>query len=380
MTQQKNIAIIGPSRRFLSGVSYYTIRLSNALSEFFKVKAILFRKMLPKKLFPGWRRVGEDLTKIGFDEKVEVYEILDWHSPISWLKAYRIAKKCDALIFEWWTSSVAHMYLAIALMNRKRIPIILEFHEVVDPLENAILPIRLYSRIMGKFVRSLASHYVAHSEADREMISRIYKIPKEKISVIPHGLYDHYERIEHAKEILGIKEKFAILFFGLIRPYKGLKHLIEAFEILSEEIAENSRLLIVGETWEDRESIRLAMNSKRKEKITIVNRYVPDSEVSLYFSASDVLVLPYTRASQSGVAHIGMTFGLPIVATRVGGLSDSLGNYKGTIFVEPNAEEIARAIAEVYNKKPEKFPVPENLKWEKVAELWKSLLEELAKD
>jgi hypothetical protein len=77
------------------------------------------------------------------------------------------------------------MYLAISLLNRKRIPIILEFHEVVDPLENAILPIRLYSRIMGKFVRSLASHYVAHSEADREMISRIYKIPKEKISLTP---------------------------------------------------------------------------------------------------------------------------------------------------------------------------------------------------
>jgi hypothetical protein len=71
MTQQKNITIIGPSRRFLSGVGYYgyyTIHLSNALSEFFKVKAILFRKMLPKKLFPGWRRVGEDLTKIGFSE------------------------------------------------------------------------------------------------------------------------------------------------------------------------------------------------------------------------------------------------------------------------------------------------------------------------
>jgi len=171
-----------------------------------------------------------------------------------------------------------------------------------------------------------------------------------------------------------------ILFFGLIRPYKGLRYLIDAFEALPEEIAENSRLLIVGEAWEDRESLRLAMSSRRREKITIVNRYVPDSEVSLYFSASDVLVLPYTRASQSGVAHIGMAFGLPIVATRVGGLSDSLGNYKGTIFVEPNAEEIARAIAEVYNKKPEKFPVPENLKWEKVAELWKLLLEELAKD
>ena len=62
------------------------------------------------------------------------------------------------------------------------------------------------------------------------------------------------------------------------------------------------------------------MNSKRKEKITIVSRYVPDSEVSLYFSASNVLILLYTRASQSGVAHIGMHFGMPIIATEVGGL------------------------------------------------------------
>jgi hypothetical protein len=69
-----------------------------------------------------------------------------------------------------------------------------------------------------------------------------------------------------------------------------LRYLIDAFEALPEEIAENSRLLIVGEAWEDRESLRLAMSSRRREKITIVNRYVPDSEVSLYFSASDVLV------------------------------------------------------------------------------------------
>jgi len=376
----KEVAIVGPSKKFLSGVSYYTIRLSNALTEFAEVKAILFRNMLPKRLFPGWKRVGEDLTNLKFDENVKVYEILDWYNPLSWLKAYGIAKKCDAMIFEWWTSSIAHMYLTISILNRKNIPIILEFHEVVDPLESAILPIRFYSRVMGKAIRKLASHYVVHSEADKNLISEIYRVPKEKISVIPHGLYDHYEKVEKAKEVLGIKEEFVILFFGLIRPYKGLRYLVEAFEALPEKVAENSRLLIVGEAWEDKESIKLAMNSKRKENITIINRYVPDSEVSLYFSASDVLVLPYTRASQSGVAHIGMSFGLPIVATKVGGLSDSLGNYIGTKFVEPDAKEIARAIEEVYHERPKKFPVPENLKWEKITKIWKSLLEELAKD
>jgi glycosyltransferase involved in cell wall biosynthesis len=371
---QKEIAIIGPSKKFLSGVSYYTIRLSNALSEFAEVKAILFRNMLPKRLFPGWKRVGEDLTKLEFNENVKVYEILDWYNPISWFKAYRIARKCDAIIFEWWTSSVAHMYLAIGLLNRKNIPIILEFHEVVDPLENAILPIRLYSRIMGKLIRSLASHYVVHSKADLDLITSIYGIPKEKVSVIPHGIYDHYERIENAREILGIRENFVILFFGLIRPYKGLRYLIEAFEALPEEITENSRLLIVGEAWEDKDSLKLAMSSKRKEKITIVDRYVPDSEVSLYFSASDVLVLPYTRASQSGVAHIGMHFGMPIIATEVGGLKESLSEYSGVIFVEANARSITEALMKVYGGK-RKFEAPESLRWENIAKKWTGVLE-----
>ncbi len=373
------IAIFGPSKLFLSGISYYTIRLSNALSAHAEIKAILFRKMLPKKLFPGWRRVGENLTKVDFNSKVSVHEILDWNNPISWLKAYRLAKDCDAVVFQWWTSSVAHMYIAIEMLNRKRIPIILEFHEVVDPLENAILPIRIYSRLMGRLVRKLASHYVVHSQADKEAISKIYRIPEQRISIIPHGLYDHYERIEKAKELLGIKEKFIILFFGLIRPYKGVSYLIEAFENLPGEILSNSRLLIVGEIWEDKEIAKRIEESKLREKITLINRYVPDEEISLYFSAGDVLVLPYLRASQSGVAHIAMTFGIPIVATKVGGLKESLSNYEGAYFVEPNAESIAKALQSIYENPRRDFQAPAELKWENVAKRWIGLIEQLCR-
>ncbi|MEM0265816.1 MAG: glycosyltransferase [Archaeoglobaceae archaeon] len=371
------IAIFGPSKLFLSGISYYTIRLANALSAHAEVKAILFRKMLPKRLFPGWKRVGENLTRVDFNSKVSVHEILDWNNPISWIKAYRIAKDCDAVIFQWWTSSVAHMYFAIEMLNRKKIPIILEFHEVVDPLENAILPIRAYSRLMGRLVRRLANHYVVHSQADKELISNIYRIPEQRISIIPHGLYDHYERIEKAKELLGIKEKFVILFFGLIRPYKGVEYLIEAFEKLPEEILGNSRLLIVGEIWEDKDVVKKIGDSKLREKITFINRYVPDEEVSLYFSASNVLVLPYLRASQSGVAHIAMSFGLPIIATKVGGLFESLSNYEGAYFVEANAESIAKALQRIYEGPKKNFLAPAELKWENIAKKWIELIEGL---
>lgn len=373
-----NIVIIGPSEKFLSGISYFTLRLSNALSHLTDVKAILFRKMLPKRLFPGWRRVGEALTTQKFDERVEVYEILDWYNPITWLKAFRIARKADVIIFQWWTSSVAHMYLALEVLNLKRRPIIIEFHEVVDPLESSILPVRIYSRVMGRLIRRFATRYVTHSNSDKELISKNYGIEKGNIEVIPHGIYDHYKKIERniARSKVGIKEEeeFAILFFGLLRPYKGVEYLIKAYERLPEDFINKSRLFIVGETWEDKESKELAKVSKFSNKINVVDRYVSDEEISLYFSASDVLVIPYTRASQSGVAHIGMAFGMPIIASEVGGLKESLGKYEGTVFVQPGrAEDIAKALMSTFDERRE-FEAPDELRWEEIARKWFKLV------
>ena len=210
-------------------------------------------------------------------------------------------------------------------------------------------------------------------------MSKIYGIPEKKITVIPHGLYDHYERVPNAKETLNIGEDFVILFFGLLRPYKGVKYLVKSFESLPREIVENSRLMIVGETWEDKESLKLVEKSHLREKITVVNKYVPDDEVSLYFSASDVLVLPYTRASQSGVAHIAMAFGLPIIATQVGGLYEALKNYSGTYFVKPkDVEALTDALVKVYYQRSKRYLPPQNLKWENVALKWMELLTDLA--
>jgi len=375
------IAIIGPSTTFLSGVSYYTIRLSNALSEYLEVCSILFRNMLPRRLFPGWRRVGKVEVGIGFNERVKFYEIMDWNNPITWLKAFNLIRDCDVVILQWWTSSVAHMYLTLEILNRvsSKIPIVIEFHEVVDPLESSIVPVRIYSKVVGRVIRGLANHHVVHSKEDRELIGKIYKIPLDRIHVIPHGIYDHYRRMDRSKarEILNIND-FTILFFGLLRPYKGVKYLVKAFEMLPKDVIKDSRLLIVGETWEDRESIEIIKRSKFSKRITLINKYVPDDEVSLYFSASDVLVVPYTRASQSGVAHIAMSFGIPIVASYVGGLKDSLSRYKGTVFVNPgDVYSLRDAILELYFKSRRRYKHPKELKWENVAKRWIDILEQI---
>lgn len=381
MSDKQTVTIIGPSSRFLSGISYYTTYLSNALSDHYQVHAVLFRKMLPKGLFPGAARVGNNLSTISYNSKVDVKECMDWYNPIMWYRAYRAASTSKACIFEWWTSSVAHMYLVVGLLLYwKGISIVLEFHEVVDTLEESILPIRIYSRVMGKLIRRLAVQYVTHSISDQNLVAQRYQIPAEKIFVIPHGLYDQYPSLakDDAKKHLGITASRVILFFGLLRPYKGVTNLIHAFEQLPQSLKDDTVLLIAGETWEDHETITAAVASQDRDKILLFSEYISDAEVPYFFSAATLLSLPYTRASQSGVAHIGISYGLPIVASHVGGLAESLGQYDGTYFTSPNeVAELSLALETVLRNTHESYSIPASMRWNRIADTWKQLIDQI---
>jgi glycosyltransferase involved in cell wall biosynthesis len=131
-------------------------------------------------------------------------------------------------------------------------------------------------------------------------------------------------------------------------------------------------LLIAGEAWEDQYSISRAEESPDKEKIRLYSKYIGDSEVPYFFSAADALVLPYTRASQSGVAHIGISYGMPIIATEVGGLVESLGKYEGSFFVPPEDEKsLTSALASmIHRKKDIHYDIPFSLRWDGIAIRW----------
>lgn len=277
---------------------------------------------------------------------------MDYNNPLTWYSAYRFLKTTqpDIIILQWWTSSVSHMHIILKFMGGlMKSKIIIEFHEVVDPLEENIMPIRMYSRIMGRLLRKNLNAYIVHSTSDKYLVAERYNIDLEKIHVIPHGLYDHYGvAIENkkGKELLSIKEDFVILSLGLIRKYKGITYLIKAFEQLPESIASISRLLIVGEIWEDKEELIYQISlSRYRKNITLIDEYVPDDRIPLYFSAANVIVLPYLRASQSGIAHIAMSFGKPIIVSKIGGLVESMKNYPGAIYVPPgDSDAITREL------------------------------------
>jgi glycosyltransferase involved in cell wall biosynthesis len=210
-------------------------------------------------------------------------------------------------------------------------------HEIIDPLEESILPIKLYSRIMGKLLMKSIDVFVVHSHITKKQATEIYHLNKDSIKIILHGRYDTYYRDydkQAARNELGIKEEFTILFFGMIRKYKGIPYLVEAFNKLPHDIARHCRLVIVGEDWGDETSLAGLINfSPYREHITYKPHFVPDDFIPKYFSAADVIVLPYTTTSGSGVANIAMAYGRSIITSDLEVMRECLVDYKGAAFV-----------------------------------------------
>jgi glycosyltransferase involved in cell wall biosynthesis len=383
------VCIVGSSKRFFSGITTHTIFLANALAKRNQVSVVLLRKLLPRFLFPGRRRVGKEQYLVDFAPGIEVYDGMDYNSPLSWLRACRFLRKQkpEAIIMLWWSSSVAHMQLFLKSVNSFSIKakMVLDMHEVVDPLEESILPIRLYSRVVGRRLVHGLDAYITQSEFDKSRIARIYHIDPDLISVVPVGLYEDYRQPmskASAREELGISEEFVILYFGLIRHYKGVPCLVEAFDLLPPSTAARSRLLIVGEVWEENELLqKLIDSSSYRSQIGLVSQYVPDSMISKYFSAADVVALPYLRASGSGVAHIAMAYGKPLIVSDVAALRESLADYNGALFFPPGDHSALRdrllQVREALGSQNEVYHPPAQRSWDDIAQRYEAILNRL---
>ena len=370
MTKDKKhrVCVVGPGKKFLSGISYYTLHLANALVQSNKVSVILMRQLLPTTFYPGRRRVGANLTQLEYDSRVRVFDGIDWYWLPSMFRAlaFLVQERPDEVVLQWWTGTVLHSYLLIAIMARLlKANVIIEFHEVLDTGE-ANLPIaRAYVRVIAPLIVRMAHGFVIHSEYDRELLKKHYNLEKRLIALIPHGPY--YENHETKS-----KQKFPnteisccnLLFFGVIRPYKGLEDLIMAFNLLPPSMIDNYKLTVVGETWEGWDKPKkLIEQSQYRDRITFINRYVTDTEVVQFFEDADAVVLPYHRSSTSGPLHIAMSYGLPMIVTKVGGLVESVKNYEGAILVESkDVIALQEALLQVTNLCSKRYSNPRS--WE----------------
>src|SRR6185437_11893527 len=193
------------------------------------------------------------------------------------------------------------------------------------------------------------------------------------IVVAPHGPFDHHVPQTTTRET--DHDEFNVLFFGTIRPYKGLEHLVEAFDLLDDETAQRFRLTVVGETWEGwTRPLELIAGSHRRDRITLVNTYVHDDDVAGYFAAADAVALPYTRSSASGPLHIAMAAGLPVILTDVGGLRAAAEGYEGICWVPASDPSALRdALQALPARRGERYSDPRS--WDDTVRVYGQLLE-----
>jgi glycosyltransferase involved in cell wall biosynthesis len=239
----------------------------------------------------------------------------------------RAARRADVVHFQWLTVQP----LDVHLLPRDR-PVVLTAHDVV-PREPRPGQIAATRRLVNRVDR-----VVVHSEHGAERLRGELGVPDERIRVIPHGAFDHLPLIGDSKlppELAGA-EGPVILFFGLLRPYKGIDVLLEAFRSV-----EGAELWIVGMPRMPLEPLR----AKAGPRVRFVPRFVPDGEIPALFRRADVVVLPYREIDQSGVLYTALAFGKPMVLSRVGGFPE-LGD-AARLVTPGDAGELANALNEL---------------------------------
>jgi D-inositol-3-phosphate glycosyltransferase len=367
------VTILGSAYPLRGGLAAYNERLAR---EFMKegdgVKIVTFSLQYPEFLFPGTTQYSS-LPKPA-DLIIDV--VVNSVNPLNWRKVGRQIRKDkpDLLIVKFWLPFMAPCLGYICRSVRKN-----KHTKVISILDN-IIP---HEKRVGD--KRLTQYFVDSVDAFIAMSDSVYndlsQFDTEKPRLLnPHPLFDNYGTSvskEEAKRKLEMDpDKRYLLFFGLIRDYKGLDILLKA--MASDELSNsNIQLIVAGEYYSNREDYeKMIEDLEIQNKVELHTRFIPDDEVYKYFSAADVVVQPYKHATQSGVTQICYHFNKPMIVTNVGGLPEIVPHNKVGFVVEPNEEAVATAIMKFYNENREQEFV-QNILEEKKKYSWSEMVKKI---
>jgi D-inositol-3-phosphate glycosyltransferase len=216
----------------------------------------------------------------------------------------------------------------------------------------------LLNRLTLRTQYRLADHIFVHTDKMKSELIQEFGVREGAVSVIPFGINNSVPNTgltaSEAKQRLGIKDDHrTILFFGAIRPYKGLEYLVDGFLRLAASHPEY-RLIIAGEPRKESEKywgeiLRKIDGHAGKGQVIKKIGYIPDEETELYFKAADLLALPYTHVFQSGVLFLAYSFGLPVVATNVGSIKEEVIEGQTGFLCKPcDPTDLARIIGKYF--------------------------------
>jgi glycosyltransferase involved in cell wall biosynthesis len=359
------IAILSPFYPYRGGIAQFSAMLYLALEKTHEVKAFSFSRLYPGFLFPGKTQFVDEIDA---DFPVSSERTLDSINPFSYEKTAKAIEKFqpDILLIAYWMSFFGPAYGHIANRLKNKTKIITLLHNAI-PHEP-----KFFDKAFSKLLFDRTRGFLVLSDTVKKDILLLY--PQANVCLKAHPLYDHFgEKIDKKEAIqtLGLDfGKKTLLFFGLIRDYKGLDLLIDAMPLLDDSY----QLIIAGECYGSFEKYQRQIDALSGEnRILVLNRYIDNKEVPILFSVADLLVLPYKSATQSGVVPVAYHFEIPIVATNVGGLKESIEGAGTGLICLPEAGSLAQTIQEVFQVGADKFIAnikeeKKNLSWEVFAD------------
>lgn len=369
----KNIVIIGPAYPLRGGLSTYNQLLATKLKEQgHTVRIVTFSLQYPSILFPGKTQYSTDPKPQDIDIEVSLNSV----NPFNWLRLGRKLKKekPDLVIFRYWMPFMGPSLGTLGRIIRKN------NHTKVVAIADNIIPHeqRFFDAPFTKYFVNSCDGFVTMSEA---VLSDLRTFTTDKpAGYNPHPMYESFgPQLDKAvaREKLGLDEggKY-LLFFGFIRKYKGLDVLLQAFADKRIQAA-GIKLIIAGEYYDKPDEYQAIIAEHNLENALVqANDFIPDSEVSMYFSAADMVVQTYKTATQSGVTQIAYYYHNPMLVTDVGGLAELVPHNRVGYVTSTDTEEIADAILDFYanNREPE---FVENIKTERQRFTWDSMIAKL---
>lgn len=343
------ICLIGPSYPFRGGIAHYTTLLFRELAQHHDVRFYAFKRQYPLWLFPG--KTDKDNSRASIrDDRIE--PVLDSLNPLSWYSVFAKIRAFgpDLLILPWWVAFWALQFWSISKLVKKftKSKIVFICHNVVEHESNLI------AKLLSKFALKMGDYFIVHSEEDLAKLRCI--IPLARAVKSFHPTYEIFKQNgwskEKARQTLGVSGNI-LLFFGFVRDYKGLSYLIDALPQILRKL--DVTLLVAGEFWKNKEVYLAQINRLGiQEKIKIIDKYIPNEEVGLYFAVSDLVVLPYISATGSGIVQLAFGCGRPVVTTKVGSLGEVVSEGKTGYLVDPqDSQSIADSVIDYFSKNKE---------------------------
>jgi len=307
-----NFSLVGPVYPYRGGIAQHTTRLGLGLrAAGHCVQVLSFQKQYPGWIYPGRddKDPSREPVKIAAETLLAPLATNTWGNTTAKI----IESRPDLVIMQYWTPYWAPAFAYLAERLRKQaIPVVFMVHNV---LPHERLP---FDRALARICLGQGQAFITHSQGESERLQNLLG-GQIKVSCQAHPLYDYFQREDRsaARERLGYKpDDFLLLFFGLVRPYKGLDLLIQALASIQPS-ERQPKLLAAGEFWQKQAVFDKQIKKLGLEKAArLDNRYIPQEEIPRLFSAADLFVAPYTDGTQSGAVRLAMSFGMPILATE----------------------------------------------------------------